>query len=318
MKALSFLCALGCILIFAQPAQAYSDSHFISSIIKPNQTTRSKPTYTRYASVSFLQIKDDKPVDFKGTLDVKSQCGALGYVIPVSKCTGFMKKSKLCSEDSSMTGVAEAKDYTTGCCDSRIYTVTEDQTCPYNSAKLSNDKCYWDGKDMYRCACDRGRYQYSTIKGETCGASFSSYNANLACMAYEPRTQQNELYFVSCCPSSYSECKTTNHEVGRGNECRVANSLNDLVQAVMNPGLKDNLIHSKFEECPCASHYDTECPTDRVINRNFICKDKNGKIWTQESNCESTCSKTIETNIDSYLYKSSWHCLYRKDGAVIR
>ena len=60
----------------------------------------------------------------------------------------------------------EAKKYTTGCCDSRIYTVDEDAACPHNAAKLSNDVCYWGGKNKYRCACDRGRYQYSTIQGE--------------------------------------------------------------------------------------------------------------------------------------------------------
>ena len=77
-------------------------------------------------------------------------------------------------------------------------------------------------------------------------------------------------------------------------------------------------IESRFEECVCASHYDTECPSDRVINGSLKCVDKNNRIWTPESNCESACSKTIETNIDSYLYKSSWHCLYRKDGAIVR
>ncbi len=326
MKAFSFLCVLSYVLISTQSAQAYSSSHFLSSEDSSSQmTVRSKPAYPQFASVSFL--KSDATVEFTGTLDVKSQCAALGYIIPVETCTKkkgkyngkegyYYSPSKLCSEEDSIAAAnkKEAAKYTTQCCDMRLYTADENDECPINSAKLSNDFCYWGGKKKYRCACDRGRYQYSTIAGETCGLDdnnqpWGRFNANLACMAYEPRTQNTEFYFISCCPKEYKICKDSNHEVGRGNECR----------ALLDDPRKNRSWVSKYEQCPCASHYDKECDSDKIINRSFVCQNEDTKkFWTFESNCESSCSKTIETNIDSYLYKSSWHCLYRKDGAIVR
>ena len=307
-------------LLLANIPNSYSSYYNMDLIteIKPTTFTKPKPVYAKYAAVSFL--KSDSSLNFGGgSLDVKSQCGALGYVIPASKCTGFMKTSKLCSDEASMKNVEGANQYTTGCCDSRIYTVTEDQTCPHNSAKLSNDKCFWGGKEMYRCACDRGRYQYSTIKGEQCGSSFSSYNVNLACAAYEPRTQQVEYYFISCCPSDYKRCDATKHQIGRGNECRVVNDKADLITVVENPSLKDELVYSKFEDCPCATHYDTKCSDGQLIDVSNYCTLDNGVTkYTTETNCESNCTKTVETNIDDYLYGRLWHCLYETDGATIK
>ena len=43
-----------------------------------------------------------------------------------------------------------------------------------------------------------------------------------------------------------------------------------------------------------------------------------GTNYTRESNCESKCTYTAETNIDSYLQDKAWHCLYEKDGATIK
>ena len=298
---------------------SYSDIHLIKQI-KPYTFAKSKPafSYPKYAAVSFL--KSDSTIEFKGSLDVKSQCGALGYVIQKSKCTGNMKPSKLCSDDPSMKNVQGADAYTTGCCDSRIYTVKESDECPNNAAKLSNDKCYYEfnGKfqNMYRCACDRGRYQYSTIKGEWCGTikgtniiDYTRFNANLACKAYEPRTQQDEYYFISCCPASYSQCDSTKHQMGRGNECRV----------IGGGTLSNPTIISKFEECVCATHYDKICYDGQLIDVNNYCTLDNGRTkFTTETNCESDCTKTSETNIDEYLYGNVWHCLYEPEGATLK
>ncbi len=298
---------------------SYSDIHLIKQI-KPYTFAKSKPafSYPQFAAVSFL--KSDSTIEFKGSLDVKSQCGALGYVIQKSKCTGDMKPSKLCSDDPSMKNVQGADAYTTGCCDSRIYTVKESDECPNNAAKLSNDKCYYEfnGKfqNMYRCACDRGRYQYSTIKGEWCGMikgtniiDYTRFNANLACKAYEPRTQQDEYYFISCCPASYSQCDSTKHQMGRGNECRV----------IGGGTLSNPTIISKFEECVCATHYDTICTDGKLIDVSNYCTLDNGVTkFTTETNCESDCTKTSETNIDDYLYGNVWHCLYEPEGATLK
>ena len=66
------------ILLFATDnvEASYQSNINLIDQIKPNHTARSKPTYPQFAAVSFL--KSDSTIEFKGELDVKSQCGALG------------------------------------------------------------------------------------------------------------------------------------------------------------------------------------------------------------------------------------------------
>ena len=114
-----------CAICLAQATLARAELSFhlntSSTNIESNPPSVSKPAYPKYASVSFLQ--SDSKLDFKsGEIDVKTQCASMGYVIPVSKCTGAMKPSRLCSAESSMKSVAGADGYTTGCCNSNLYT----------------------------------------------------------------------------------------------------------------------------------------------------------------------------------------------------
>ena len=75
-------------------ASHQSPNTYLIEQIKPNLTTRSKPTSVKLASVSFL--KTDKGIDFSvDELDVKSQCGNMGYTINVSQCSGDLKQSHL-------------------------------------------------------------------------------------------------------------------------------------------------------------------------------------------------------------------------------
>jgi len=288
-------------LLIASASYSYSSYHDTNLVeqIKPKPMARSKPTSVKLASVSFL--KSDTGIDFStGSLDIKSECGALGYAINVSQCTGDMKPSHLCSSEINKTG---ANQYTTGCCNSKIYTAVNSESCTNNSTALVSDKCYFgnESKWKYRCACDRSRFPFSTITGEGCGAT-GSFNVNNSCQAYEPSTNKTETYYMGCCPNSYSECNADNHEVGSGNSCRVQSG---------------NTIINKYESCHCASHYDTVCDNGRLIDVSNICR-KGNIIYTTESNCESNCTKTSETNLDDYLYQRVWHCLYEKDGATIK
>ena len=266
--------------------------------IKPTQKVKSKPAYPQYASVSFLQ--DNTKLDFsKGEIDVKTQCASLGYVISTSKCTGAMKPSKLCSAESSMKSVAGADGFTTGCCNSNLYTALSPDSCTNNSTSL-NDFCYYDGSKKYRCSCDRARYPYSSSDNTTCGTG-GEFDVSDVCVA--PNAQgQNINYYSGCCPNSYQECDAGNHEVGLGKSCRVQSSKG---------------IVTKYESCTCASHYDTVCTDGKLINVDNVCK-RNGLNYTTESNCESLCTKTSETNIDDYLYGNVWHCLYENDGATLK
>jgi len=91
--------------------------------------------------------------------------------------------------------------------------------------------------------------------------------------------------------------------VGSGNSCRVETS-------------KGNIIH-KYEECVCSSNYQTPCSGNMLIDGSDYCR-YNNTIYTRENNCESSCDQTRETNVDSYLYGKAWHCLYEKDGAIIK
>ena len=303
MRILWCILSLGFGLCFLWPAEAHqsdSSTYLVNNRIKPNLEFRSKPTtsYTKYASVSFLQ--SDSKLDFKsGEIDVKTQCASMGYVIPVSKCTGAMKPSRLCSAESSMKSVAGADGYTTGCCNSNLYTALSPDACTNNSTSL-NDFCYYDGSKKYRCSCDRARYPYSNSDNTTCGLG-GEFDVSDVCVA--PNAQGQDIsYYSGCCPNSYQECDANNHEVGLGKSCRVQSS-----KGVVN----------RYESCTCASHYDTVCSDGKLINVDNVCK-RNGLNYTTESNCESLCTKTSETNIDDYLYGNVWHCLYENDGATLK
>jgi len=299
---------------FASSFEAKSSAHNIDLVnqIKPNPTTRSKPTSVfsqtnltpiKLASVQFLT--DGNQLNFEvGEVDDKTKCASLGYTIPVSKCSGAQKPSYLCSSEVSLSG---ATDYTTNCCNSNLYTVSKADSCGNNSVALS-DTCSYDRdgdnkvEKYYRCACDRSRYPYSELSGEGCGSK-GSFDVNNKCVA--PDAGGNLIsYYTSCCPSSYKDCtKEGDHLVGQGNSCRVEDS-------------NGNITH-KYEECVCSSSYDTICPDTMLINSSDTCTDNKGK-FTRDNNCESSCTQTIETNIDSYLYGNIWHCLYEKDGATLK
>ncbi len=291
-----------CAICLAQAALARAELSFhlntSSTNIESNPPSVSKPAYPKYASVSFLQ--SDSKLDFKsGEIDVKTQCASMGYVIPVSKCTGAMKPSRLCSAESSMKSVAGADGYTTGCCNSNLYTALSPDACANNSTSL-NDSCYYDGSKKYRCSCDRARYPYSNSDNTTCGLG-GEFDVSDVCVA--PNAQGQDIsYYSGCCPNSYQECDANNHEVGLGKSCRVQSS-----KGVVN----------RYESCTCASHYDTVCSDGKLINVDNVCK-RNGLNYTTESNCESLCTKTSETNIDDYLYGNVWHCLYENDGATLK
>ena len=297
MKALSLLCVFACSLLYTEQARAYFNSHIndLTYQIEPNQTTRSKPTSVKLASVSFL--KTDKGIDFStGSLDVRSECGALGYAIPVSQCSGDMKPSHLCSSELTKTG---ADQYTSGCCHSKVYSVDESTECSNNASKLMSDRCFWGGSWKYRCACDRGVYPYSTISGEEC--SSNDFNESKTCKAYEPSTNKTESYYIGCCPSAQYKPCDGQHQIGSGGSCQSS---------------KDHQV--KYENCTCAGHYDTICTNGKLIDVTNYCSLDGVTKFTTESNCESNCTKTIETNVDEYLFNNSWHCLYRKDGATIK
>lgn len=292
------------ILLCANASNSYSsylDTNLVEQI-KPNPMARSKPTnnYLKFASVSFLQ--SDTKLDFKSNeIDVAKQCAMLGYTKLASSCTGNLQPSYLCSASIDRTG---AEKYTTGCCNSKVYTAENTSECGNNSAAL-NDSCYFgrEGKRRYRCSCDRGRYPYSTKSGEGCG-SLGDFNVNDTCKA--PDNNGAEVtYYGSCCPSSYNECDYNKHHVGKGNSCRIK---------------KGESVVVKYETCECSSSYDTICQNNAMIDASDYCLDPNvsGRILTRDNNCESKCTQTSETNLDSEFKDKFWHCLYKKDGASVK
>ena len=162
------LCFCVCFSYTAEAALSYHNTHLVNNI-KPNLTVRSKPTSVfsqtklmpiRLASVEFLtheyQLKFDNK---KG--DVKSQCAALGYVLPVSQCdkSDGYQPSYLCSSEKSMKDVDGAENYTSGCCNTKLYTASSANGCSDNST-ATGDYCYWGGSKHYRCFCDNIRYPY--------------------------------------------------------------------------------------------------------------------------------------------------------------
>ena len=283
---------------FITKAQANLLFHKNTSFVKiesnPNPII-SKPTPIKLAAVSFLQ--SDTNLSFgSGELDVKTKCATLGYVIPVSECSSPMVPSYLCSSELADEG---ASNYTTGCCNANLYTVTSPDLCDDNATALK-DTCYWGGSIKYRCSCDRSRYPYSELSGEGC--SSGDFNVNNVCRARNASGNMIE-YYASCCPSEYKECDANKHLVGSGNSCRIS---------------KNGTIVNKYELCECSSSYDTICADSMLIDSSDFCIDDNNRKFTRDTNCETACNKTSETNLDSYLQGYLWHCLYKDDGANVK
>jgi len=305
---------------------AYSSYHNTNLVfdIKPTQFVRSKPTSVfsqtklipiRLASVQFLtdgtQLKFDK---VKG--DVKSQCASLGYVLPVSQCDaskGYMP-SYLCS--SELPDVTGSGNYTSGCCNSLIYTASSEKGCGDNST-ATGDYCYWGSSKKYRCTCDNIRYPYRAYtdaelnakEGMPCGEG-QVFDYTDVCTIKDAGGAVISKHYASCClpfkevdgksNGGYKQCDGNNHEVGWGKSCRINNGATIL-----------------YEKCVCSTNYQTECESTRLIDGSDYCR-LDGTIYTRESNCESTCTYTAETNIDSFLYGKVWHCLFEEAGATIK
>ena len=265
--------------------------------IKPNPKVSSKPTSIKLASVSFLQ--SDTNLSFgKGELDVKTQCAALGYTIPKSSCSGVMQSGKPCSDEASMSSVAEAENYVLSCCNSQLYTVDNPDKCENNSVALSSDFCEWGGKKMYRCKCDRTQYPY----GDDHSCANGEFNAYSSCSApvMSGGVVSSKTFYSSCCPSSYQVCN--NKYVGDGRFCGVDTGGGD--------------VELRFENCKCSSSYDTICD-GMMIDPTDYCE-YDGRFYTRDNNCEGSCNKTSETNLDKYLHEKVWHCLYKDDGASVK
>jgi len=301
MKRFMFCCAwITVSVVWGFPVFASFDFHknltFVKINSNPTLKFESKPSSLKLASVQFLS--DSNRISFdKGEVDVKTECASLGFVIPISECKSPMVPSYLCSSELSREGAA---NYTTGCCNSNLYTAATMDSCTNNATAL-DDSCYWGGSKKYRCACDRSRYPYSELEGEGCGSN-GDFNVNNKCMAPDA-TGKQVSYYTNCCPTSYEECDASKHMVGSGNSCRVETS-------------KGNIIH-KYEECVCSSNYQTPCSGNMLIDGSDYCR-YNNTIYTRENNCESSCDQTRETNVDSYLYNNVWHCLYSEEGAIIK
>ena len=288
------------LLLMFHPAVSYGsfpNTHLVDQI-KPNPTAGSKPSYLKFAAVSFLQ--SDTNLSFgKGELDVKTQCASLGYTIPASSCSGVMQAGKPCSDEASMSSVAGAENYVLSCCNSQLYTVDHPDKCDNNSVALTTDFCEWGGKKMYRCKCDRTQYPY----GDDHSCSDGAFNAYSSCTAptMSGGVVSSKTFYSSCCPSSYEVC--TGKYVGDGRFCGVDTGGGN--------------VEVRYENCKCHSSYDTICD-GMMIDVSDFCVDDLDRKLTRDSNCEGGCTKTSETNVDDYLYGKIWHCLYKDDGANVK
>ena len=226
------------------------------------------------------------------------QCASLGYTIPATSCSGLTQAGKPCSDELSMASVPEAANYVLSCCNTQLYTVDNPDKCENNSVALSTDFCEWGGKKMYRCKCDRTQYPY----GDEHGCSDGEFNAYSSCSAPTMKNGvvSNKTFYSSCCPSSYQVC--TGNYVGDGRFCGVDMGGGD--------------VELRFENCKCSSSYDTICD-GMMIDPTDYCEYE-GRFYTRDNNCEGSCNKTSETNLDKYLHKKVWHCLYKDDGASVK
>ena len=254
--------------------------------IKPNPTTRSKPTaefslstYPKLAAVEFLS--SGKDFNYEITLDVKTQCMSMGYAVLASKCSGNLVPSRLCSlEDSIAAGdKTEASKYTTGCCDTKIYQVTDPNACPtttnYMNSTYSGDYCVLaDGVSRrYQCACNRATYPFGPDNGCATGSVYDEKNK---CQA------DGKTYYARCCnPTTYSkECKASEHLSGNGDYC--------------TRGGKDY-----YSSCSCHPDYNIVCST-WLYNTGDVCND-NGIKKTTSSNCYNACTQEGYEDLQYYF-----------------
>ena len=254
--------------------------------IKPNPTTRSKPTaefslsgYRKLAAVEFLS--SGKDFNYHIELDVKTQCMALGYAVLASKCSGDLVPSRLCSlEDSIAAGdKTEAAKYTTGCCDKKVYQVTDPNLCSttsnYTNSSYSGDYCVLaDGVSRrYQCACDRARYPFGP--DNTCGSQ--PYDEKNMCQA------DGKTYYARCCDTSIynKECKASEHLSGNGDYCRRNG--------------KDY-----YNSCSCHPDYHVTCTT-WLYDTSNVCTNDSGVKLTTSSNCYNACTQEGYEDLQYYF-----------------
>jgi len=194
MKIRLTVCVYSILLNMANIDYAYSHSHINSLVnIKPNPTTKSKPSNIKFASVSF--ITNDYRPRFTYISKEAEQCLDEGY--NVTSCPGLLP-GDICPYEPN---------YMNGCCDLE-YKHTNKDSC---IAPLSVDEKACGGK--YRCYCDKTKYSYGDNK--TC-ESPTIFN-NESC-EYGGKT-----YYSGCtCPSEYDEeCLAIDNLVGYGDSCTV-------------------------------------------------------------------------------------------------
>lgn len=302
---LSSLFAFTCFIQGAEGSYSISNDTAFLNEAKLSSIIESKPTtspYTKLAKVQFLT--DTSKLEFGGGLSVAERCAALGYPLHVSKCesqeTPGIVSSRLCSEVVEGDG---ADQYTSGCCNTRVYTVENRESCTNNSMASPTDFCYYNGAKHYRCTCDRSRFPYSNKTGEGCGTSATFDFTNIGkCMAPD-NSGEMTTYYMGCCPNDYKECDGGDHvngyQRGVGAGCMKS----------------EDATQRSYEMCECPSSFDTPW-ADCLIRKdsNLVCKDSNNKRWTKSSNCETGCDSARETNIDQSWDKTTLQCLYSEDG----
>ena len=263
--------------------------------IKPNLTTRSKPTtspYPKYASVSFLQ--PETKLDFNGgEPDARTMCLSAGYGMQVSSCTARGKNSSLlCPHDNT---------YTDACCD-KEYNYTADSSCSHN-AVLSSSFCKRTSGESavkyYKCECPASAYPYQ--KESDCPNGYRiDYNSAKTCEA------NGEKRYAACMPKSYKDCSQ---------------------EGIVN-GAKGGLVGSGsqgfgmladgtvvYEKCMCPSQFIySDCDTF-LIDESASCYN-DGHYYYKAGNCYAGCSDNGSTDIDYYYKQSAMRCLFDDMGII--
>lgn len=263
--------------------------------IKPNLTTRSKPTtspYPKYASVSFLQ--PETKLDFNGgEPDARTMCLSAGYGMQVSSCAKQGKNSSLlCPHDNT---------YTDACCD-KEYNYTEDSSCSHN-AVLSSSFCKRTSGESavkyYKCECPVSAYPYQ--KESDCPNGYRiDYNPAKTCEA------NGEKRYASCMPKTYKDCSQ---------------------EGIVN-GAKGGLVGSGsqgfgmladgtvvYEKCMCPSQFIySDCDTF-LIDESASCYN-DGHYYYKAGNCYAGCSDNGSTDIDYYYKQSAMRCLFDDTGII--
>ena len=263
--------------------------------IKPNLTTRSKPTtspYPKYASVSFLQ--PETKLDFNGgEPDARTMCLSAGYGMQVSSCAKQGKNSSLlCPHDNT---------YTDACCD-KEYNYTADSSCSHN-AVLSSSFCKRTSGESavkyYKCECPVSAYPYQ--KESDCPNGYRiDYNPAKTCEA------NGEKRYASCMPKTYKDCSQ---------------------EGIVN-GAKGGLVGSGsqgfgmladgtvvYEKCMCPSQFIySDCDTF-LIDESASCYN-DGHYYYKAGNCYAGCSDNGSTDIDYYYKQSAMRCLFDDTGII--